>query len=100
MMTIPLARKSPIDYSNPWAASLSPFPPEAERRVGLRYKHEGRIGGEWRRTWIETDGRTIQDNDLALLLGTDHIALRAGYRWINAGRANLDGPHVGIALAW
>jgi|GEM_PF-7091065 len=69
-------------------------------QLSARFMHESRLGVEWRGAWIETAGRSISDQDLAVLYHFDHIALRAGNRWIDAGPAVLHGPHIGIALSW
>ncbi len=40
----------------------------------------------------------ITEWDLALLKSWQYFSLKAGYRWLSAGDASLDGPYLGFAL--
>lgn len=58
------------------------------------------FGIEFRPAWSDLGGSTIQDYDVAILGGWRHVSARAGYRWVRAGIAHLDGPEVGVSVRW
>lgn len=59
-----------------------------------------RFGIEFRPAWSDLGGSTIQDYDVTVLVGVRYVSARAGYRWVRAGFAHLDGPEVGVAVRW
>ncbi len=58
------------------------------------------FGIELRPAWSDLGGSTIQDYDVAIVGGWRHVSARAGYRWVRAGFAHLDGPEVGVSVRW
>ncbi len=56
------------------------------------------IGIEWRPTWSSINGSDISDHDLGIHFRYQIAALRVGYRWLEAGEADLDGPYIGLAM--
>jgi len=69
--------------------------------LGTHYRHNDHLAGEWRGAWINAAGHSVSDQDLALMAGVKHLALRVGYRWISSGEeADLGGPNVGLVLTW
>jgi len=61
--------------------------------------HPG-IGLEYRPSWVFPNETTVNDQDLALILGRRHAFLRLGYRWLWNDAETLSGPYAGVSLRW
>jgi hypothetical protein len=66
----------------------------------LLYHPSEHFGVEFRPVWSNLEGSTIQDYDLAMLLGWRYVSLKAGYRWFLSNTASLNGPELGLVLRW
>lgn len=62
------------------------------------YRPTKNIGIEWRPTWSSINGSDISDHDLGIHFRYQIAALRVGYRWLEAGEADLNGPYIGLAM--
>jgi len=62
------------------------------------YRPTKNIGIEWRPTWSSINGSDINDHDLGIHFRYQIAALRVGYRWLEAGEADLNGPYIGLAM--
>jgi hypothetical protein len=56
------------------------------------------LGFQFRPSWGWIDGNQISDYDLSILITKSVISLQAGYRWLDNGRSNLNGPYFGTSL--
>lgn len=66
----------------------------------VRVHFDPGIGFEYRPSWIFPNETTVNDQDLALVLGRRHAFLRLGYRWLWNDAETLSGPYVGISARW
>lgn len=58
------------------------------------------IGLECRVAFDGGADNSIMVLDGAVLVGIEHVSLRAGYRLVRAYDQSLDGPHIGLSVLW
>lgn len=57
-----------------------------------------RLGLEYRPVWTSESDFDLSDQEVALVYGPEHYALKLGYRWIEVGRESLKGVSLGFAV--
>jgi hypothetical protein len=55
-------------------------------------------GFEFRPAWSSVNGNSINDYDVALMLGKKFVSLKFGYRWLQSVHESLDGPYAGLSF--
>ena len=58
----------------------------------------GALGAEFRPSWAEIASTSLTDYEVSLRFGGRFVSIRAGYRWLKAGRVSLDGPVLGASV--
>ncbi|MCM0080538.1 hypothetical protein L4X63_02940 [Geomonas sp. Red32] len=58
------------------------------------------FGLEFRPSWSDLNGNTIEDYDMAVLMGAGPCSLKLGYRWFMSENVTLKGPEVGLSVRW
>ncbi len=56
------------------------------------------LGFEFRPVWSWIRDNAIHDYDAGLVLGSQHTAFRAGYRWVYTNGERLEGPYLGLTV--
>lgn len=68
--------------------------------VPLLFHPSEHYGFEFRPTWANLNGNTLEDYDLAALIGGRYLSLKIGYRWFLSDYQSLSGPQAGLSLRW
>ena len=56
------------------------------------------IAVEFIPAWASINNNEIGDYDLGVLIGTNYISLKTGFRWIESPNDHLRGPYVGLSI--
>jgi hypothetical protein len=64
----------------------------------LRIQFSRYFGLSFRPAWGWISSNTISDVELGLSGSLRFVSLNAGYRWLSAGSASLDGPMIGLSF--
>lgn len=57
-------------------------------------------GVEFRPAWANLNGNSVDDYDLALIVGSRSLKLKLGYRWFLSEHQSLKGPQGGVVASW
>lgn len=68
--------------------------------IPVRVHPSEHYGFEFRPVWSFINENTIQDYDVAALLGWRFVSLTAGYRWLRSPHESLRGPELGVSIRW
>lgn len=58
------------------------------------------FGIEIRPAWSSINENSIQDLDVAVVLGMRYVSIKAGYRSMRSPHQSLRGPEIGLAMRW
>lgn len=64
----------------------------------LRIQFSRYFGLSFRPSWGWISSNTISDIELGLAGSLRFVSINAGYRWVSAGSASLNGPMIGAAF--
>jgi|GEM_PF-1395706 len=64
----------------------------------LRVRFTDMWGVEGKAGWAIIHDNTVSDYDLDVLFTLGYASIHAGYRWVDSGNADLNGPYAGLSL--
>ena len=68
--------------------------------VPVLYHPSENFGIEVRPAWSSINENSIQDLDVAVVLGMRYVSIKAGYRSMRSPHQSLRGPEIGLAMRW